>query len=269
MKRLNLILIASVAILMGSSCQKQTADKNVPVLQETVETETNAVSWVTVLPTNSFNSFSTYWGNFYPWGAIDHNGSARMRTQNMSLSGGVLTITAYPGTVPDKPSIHYFSYTCYAKQQVTVSAAWPKWRVSGEFQCPSVKGTWPAFWLNGANQWPPESDIMEFKGSTTNWTNTYKNQNGQWSSVGTTISSPGNWHTYTAYLTRIGTTNNVNIEYWTDGVNVSNQTGQNFVNEPLNLIIDLQMEGSSGTPGPSGNTVMRARNVTIQRSATL
>ena len=110
---------------------------------------------------------------------------------------------------------------------------------------------------------------MEFKGSTTNWTNTYRNENGQWSSVGTTISNPANWHTYTAYLTRIGTTNNVCIEYWTDGTRVSTQTGQNFVNQPLNLIIDLQMEGSSGTPGPGGNTVMRARNVTIQRSATL
>ena len=103
----------------------------------------------------------------------------------------------------------------------------------------------------------------------TNWTNTYKNENGQWSSVGTTISGPANWHTYTAYLTRIGTTNNVSIEYWIDGSKVSTQTGQSFFNEPLNLIIDLQMEGSSGTPGPAGNTVMSARNVTIQRSATL
>jgi hypothetical protein len=110
---------------------------------------------------------------------------------------------------------------------------------------------------------------MEFKGSATCWTNTYKNQNGQWSSVGTSISGPANWHTYTAYLTRIGTTSNVSIEYWIDGSKVSTQTGQNFVNEPLNLIIDLQMEGSSGTPGPTGNTVMKARNVTIQRSATL
>ena len=269
MKKTTLIIIVFLSVMMGSSCKKDAADNSVLEQEQTGVTAQEELSWVTLLPTSSFNSFSTYWSNFYPWGAIDHNGSARMRTQNMTTSGGVLTITAYPGTVSDKPSIHYFSYTCYAKQQVNVSAAWPKWRVSGEFQCPSVRGTWPAFWLNGANQWPPESDIMEFKGSTTNWTNTYKNQNGQWSSVGTTISNPANWHTYTAYLTRIGTTSNVSIEYWIDGTRVSTQTGQNFVNEPLNLIIDLQMEGSSGTPGPGGNTVMRARNVTIQRSATL
>ena len=45
-------------------------------------------------------------------------------------------------------------------------------------------------------------------------------------------------HTYTAYLTRIGTTNNVSIEYWTDESRLLTQTGQNFVNQPLNLIID-------------------------------
>ena len=268
MKKTTLIIIVFLSVMMGSSCKKDAADNSALEQQQIGVTAQEELSWVTLLPTTSFNSYSTYWNNLYPWGS-DHNGSARMRTQNIATSGGVLTMTAYPGTVSDKPSIHYFSGTCYAKQQVNVSASWPKWRVSGEFQCPSVRGTWPAFWLNGANQWPPESDIMEFKGSTTNWTNTYKNENGQWSSVGTTISSPANWHTYTAYLTRIGTTNNVSIEYWTDGTKVSTQTGQNFVNEPLNLIIDLQMEGSSGTPGPTGNTVMRARNVTIQRSATL
>lgn len=57
-----------------------------------------------------------------------------MRTQNIATSGGVLTMTAYPGTVSDKPGIHYFSGTCYAKQQVNVSTSWPKWRVSGEFR---------------------------------------------------------------------------------------------------------------------------------------
>jgi hypothetical protein len=268
MKKLSLFVLVIIAVMIGSSCEKAAQANNSALKQQTPTGVQTELSWVTLLPTSSFSAYSTYWNNLYPWGS-DHNGSARMRTQNIATSGGVLTMTAYPGTASDKPGIHYFSGTCYAKQQVTVSASWPKWRVSGEFQCPSVRGTWPAFWLNGANQWPPESDIMEFKGSTTNWTNTYKNENGQWSSVGTTISGPANWHTYTAYLTRIGTTNNVSIEYWTDGVKVSTQTGQNFVNEPLNLIIDLQMEGSSGTPGPSGNTVMSARNVTIQRSATL
>src|ERR1051325_4937053 len=137
MKKLNLIIVVVLSVMMGSSCKKVATGSKPPEQQTQTgpTTEVNAVSWVTLLPTSSFNSYSTYWNNLYPWGS-DHNGSARMRTQNIATSGGVLTMTAYPGTVSDKPSIHYFSGTCYAKQQVTVSASWPKWRVSGEFQCP-------------------------------------------------------------------------------------------------------------------------------------
>ena len=223
-------------------------------------------SLVTVLPTNSFSSFGSYWNYNYPWGT-DHNGSARMRSQNATVSGGVLTCSAVKGTVADKASIHYFSGTVYAKQQVTVSNAWPLWRVSGEFQCPSAKGTWPAFWLNNADGWPPEADIMEFKGSNVNWSNTYRNQSGQWSNSLKTISNPAGWHTYTAWISKYSSTD-VKIEYWIDGALAGTHYGQNFMNDPLNLIIDLQMEGSSGSPGPN-SAVMKARNVTIQRSATL
>src|SRR5205814_2780586 len=140
MKKLSLIVIVFLSVMMSSSCKKEAADNNSAREQQTQfgvtnEVEAAAVSWVTVLPTTSFSSYSTYWNNLYPWGS-DHNGSARMRSQNIATSGGVLTMTAYPGTVSDKASIHYFSGTCYAKQQVNVSASWPKWRVSGEFQCP-------------------------------------------------------------------------------------------------------------------------------------
>jgi len=191
-----------------------------------------------------------------------------MQSANVSVSSGVLTCTAYPATVSDKTSIHYLSGTVYCKQQVTVSDSYPLWRVSGEFQCPSVTGTWPAFWLNSAWTWPPESDIMEFKGSSTNWCNTYKNLSSAWSSTTKVISSPGSWHTYTAWIARYSSTN-VKIEYWIDGSLVATHYGLDFMNIPLNLIIDLQMEGSSGTPGPTGYTYLNARNVTIQRSATL
>lgn len=36
--------------------------------------------------------------------------------------------------------------------------------------------------------------------------------------------------------------------------------------KPLWVIINLQMEGSSGSPGPTGDTSYRARNVYIGRS---
>jgi hypothetical protein len=263
MKKLKLFFVCLFTMAMVLSCSKNDTTDTIAVDQ----TPYLKYSLQTVVPTGSFSSKSTYWNDLYPWGS-DHNGSARMRSQNITTSGDVLTLTAYPGTVSDKSSIHYFSGTIYCKQQVTVSNSWPLWRVSGEFQCPSAKGTWPAFWLNNADGWPPESDIMEFKGSTTCWTNTYKNLSGAWTSVGSTISSPASWHTYTAWISKYSATD-VKIQYWIDGVLKSTQYGQNFMNDPLNLIIDLQMEGSSGTPGPTGNTVMKAKNVTIQKSATL
>jgi len=264
MKNLKTIIICLFTLLMVFSCKKSVMTEPDNTLSQTPSLK---YSLVTLVPTSSFSSFSTYWNYNYPWGT-DHNGSARMRSQNATVSGGALTCTAQPGTASDKASIHYYSGTVYCKQQVTVSNSWPLWRVSGQFQCPSARGTWPAFWLNSAIGWPPESDIMEFKGSATCWTNTYKNLSGAWSSVGTAISSPASWHTYTAWISKYNT-NDVKIEYWIDGSLKSTQYGQAFMNVPLNLIIDLQMEGSSGTPGPTGNTVMKAQNVTIQRSATL
>src|SRR5262245_17781483 len=110
MKKSSLIIIVFLAVMMGTSCRKEAANNDSTGEQQTNSPQTE-LSWVTLLPTTSFNSYSTYWNNLYPWGS-DHNGSARMRTQNIATSGGVLTMTASPGTVSDKPSIHYFSGTC-------------------------------------------------------------------------------------------------------------------------------------------------------------
>src|SRR5688572_26063724 len=101
MKKLSLILIVFLSVMIASSCRKGAPGNN-SALDQTHIGETNKaeveLSLVTLLPTSSFNSYSTYWNNLYPWGS-DHNGSARMRTQKIATSGGVLTMTAYPGTV--------------------------------------------------------------------------------------------------------------------------------------------------------------------------
>ncbi|BAV07282.1 hypothetical protein SAMN05421788_10294 [Filimonas lacunae] len=263
-----------LAFLIGlSACKKENANENVPNENTNNRSATEELSWVNVIPTTSFSNFSTYWNNLYPWGS-DHNGSARMRTQNIAVSSGVLTLTSAPtsgvGNSTSSPylAIKYYSGTIYAKTIPVVNDSWPKWHFKGEFQCESQTGTWPAFWATGASSWPPESDFMEFKGSTTCWVNTYKNPSGGWSSVGVPISSPGSWHTYSVYMTKISATD-VSIEYWIDGVLKSTQTGANFVGQGLYIIIDYQMEGSSGAPGPTGTTYMRARNVLVEKSATL
>lgn len=273
MKRVNLAILPLLCILMICSCKKDTNQQaslnRAPVTSEAVA----LLAWETVIPANSFSSFSTYWNNLYPWGS-DHNGTARMRTENISNSGDVLTftstVTSGVGNSNKDPylPIHYYSGAVHAKAIPVVNDAYPKWRFSAEVQSPSQKGTWPAWWITGADSWPPESDIMEFKGSATTWTNTYKNPSGGWSSQGHVISNPANWHTYTAYLTKISATD-VQIEYWIDGTLKATHTGANFVGKRFNIILNYQMEGSSGSPGPTGTTYMKVRNVVVQKSATL
>ncbi|MES2276964.1 MAG: glycoside hydrolase [Bacteroidota bacterium] len=273
MKKLTFVIAGFCLLICFAACKKESTIAAAPVTDGAATLKTDAVSWVNVIPATSFSSFSTYWNNLYPWGS-DHNGSARMRAANIAVSGGVLTLSSTPtsgvGNSSKDPylTIHYYSGTVYAKAIATVDASWPKWHFKGEFQVPSVTGTWPAFWATGASSWPPESDFMEFKGSATCWTNTYKNASGGWSSVGTTISSPANWHTYSVYMTKTNATD-VSIEYWIDGVLKSTQTGANFVGQPMNIIIDYQMEGASGSPGPTTTTSMSARNVIVEKSATL
>ena len=55
--------------------------------------------------------------------------------------------------------------------------------------------------------------------------------------------------------------------HYLDDVWKASHIGSNFVGKPMNLIINLQMEGSSGAPGPSGDTYFRARDVYVGRTA--
>lgn len=224
----------------------------------------------------SYQAFEAKWNYLYPWGS-DHNGSARMIASStdhsqLSLSGGVLALKATrihtdEGTSSQPPhlAIHYHSAAAHAKQQVLVSGQYPVWTVQGEFQAPSTKGSWPAFWVTGATSWPPESDILEYKGDGRNWFNTYKNPNGAWSNTIVSVASPGSWHQYRAVLTRLNSTD-VQIQYYLDGSLMGTHRGANFVGRAMWIIINLQMEGSSGSPGPDGDTQYRARNILVSRS---
>jgi len=216
---------------------------------------------------NSSNSFEAVWSYNYPWGE-DHNGTAHMESTNIVVTTGMVTMVStptnsYQGNSSKDPflPIRYNSATFYLKQKITISAQFPILDVSGEFQVPSQRGTWPAFWLTGANSWPPESDIMEFKGNATCWQNTYT---GSWQETLTPVPSPDNWHHYRVVATLINTTN-VDLHYYIDGVLKAMHTAATFVGKSNWLIIDLQMEGASGSPGPVNGTSMRARNIIVKR----
>jgi len=188
---------------------------------------------------------------------------------HISLSNGVLTLTATPvsgqppSTSNPHPAIHYFSGTVFSKVQVNVDGTSAKgFQIEGEFIAPTAFGTWPAFWLTAVNGWPPEADIGEWKGTSQNWFNTFRTPSDVTSSI---VSWPNNgqFHSLKAVLRAVNSVN-VTIDYYLDNVHQAQHTG-NFVGKPMWLIIDLQMEGSSGSPGPGGTTTYQIRNVKMTK----
>ncbi len=221
---------------------------------------------------NTLNSFEQYWGMLYPWGK-DHNGSARMYKEQVSVEdNGILKIQANRTEIWEGNSeldpylrIFYHSGAIHLKNKITVTDDYPKWIISGDFQVPFAKGSWPAFWITGVNNWPPESDIMEFKGSSTNWQNTATGpdwQNVAWQNKLTNVVNPQYWHNYKIEMQRISA-NDLSINYYIDGIRTATHQA-NFMNMPFWLIINLQMEGASGNGGTSlQNVEMKARNIFI------
>lgn len=229
-------------------------------------------TWQTLVDGNSFvsvNAFTNQWSYNYPWGT-DHNGSARMNASNVLVSSGVVTLVSsltntYEGASSLSPylTIRYNSGTFFLKQKITISAEYPIWDISGQLMVPTQTGTWPAFWITGANSWPPESDFMEFKGSSTCWQNTY---NGSWQNAKTTVSSANTaWHAYRLVAVLENSTN-VDFHYFIDGNLISEQTADTFVGSPCWLIVDYQMEGSSGSPGsgPTNTTFTYVSNIVVR-----
>jgi hypothetical protein len=274
MRRLFTVATLAVVGMLTSSCSEE------PV--NTSDDSKKVGAWETVLD-NSFTDYTTFeskWNYLYPWGS-DHNGSARMYGSTSDhnhiyiTSGGVLNVKATritwnEGNSPHSPylPIRYHSGAVHAKHQILINDQFPDYEVKGEFQVPTASGTWPAFWLTGVNSWPPESDIMEFKGNSVNWQNTMDGPdwtNVHTQSTQTTVSNAGNWHTYRAWITKVNATD-VDIHYYIDGVWKAVHRAPNFVNSPMWLIVNLQMEGSSGSSGPTTDTFLKARNIYVGRT---
>jgi hypothetical protein len=210
---------------------------------------------------NDWTALQSEWNYNYPWGDT-HNGSAKMYPGQLSLSGGVLTITAVTPD-PNGSSYKYASGAIHAKDDICITEQYPEWSFYGEFQAPNITGTWPAFWITRAGDWTQEADILEFKGTTDNWFNTY---DGAWQN--TRVSVPDSmtaWHSYELIATKANSTD-VTTQFYLDGVLKGTHTMSGGMGKCFWLIINLQMEGSSGSPGPVGPTYYRARNVVVTRT---
>ncbi|MBD1393315.1 glycoside hydrolase family 16 protein [Mucilaginibacter glaciei] len=246
-------------VIITASCSGQNTNQSqdtaeeviTPVLYKNLKAEY-------VIAPNSFSSsanFNKYWRNFYPWGP-DHNGTARMNEDNIKLEDGVLKlsanrITADEGFSLAKPhlKIAYHSGAISAIPTITISDSIPQIEVSGYFKAPSEKGTWPAFWLTATKGWPPEIDILEFKGSDLNWQNTFSYPKNILSKKIKMLRPAQGWHQYKVILKKLDVIN-ISIEYFLDNRLTAIHKGVNYLNKPMWLIINLQMEGISGSPGP-------------------
>jgi hypothetical protein len=183
-----------------------------------------------------------HWNNAYPWGNT-HNGSAYMNSSQVSLNGSSMALHATRSSANSGYS--YLSGTIYGKTQIVVDSQHVNWTVTGTFEADPESGSWPAMWLCYAYGWPPESDIMEFKGSDYVWQNTFL-CNQQCTSHETYVSNPySSWHTYKIWMNYVDSTN-VTIDYYVDGTWEARDTAD-FTGKAMNLIIDLQTDGSSGT----------------------
>lgn len=220
----------------------------------------------TLIPTSCFESTSTFESYFsynYPWGDT-HNGAALMKeSQATIIHNAYLQLQSnYTGPQASDSSLTYVSGTVYATQQFTVEKEGGL-DFQSNFVAPVATGTWPAFWLNGVNSWPPEIDIAEWKGTGKISFNTF-NTSSQVAAKDVTYPTPTTaWHTILAELRAEDDGTTVKINFYMNGDLVTTQYGAKMVGEPFHLIIDYQMEGSSGSPGPTTTTYFDIQTLSV------
>ncbi len=229
-------------------------------------------NWETLISAKNLSSqkeFDKVWSAFYPWGN-EHNGSARMYKSQVSVKDSVLTIKATPISKSEGKSKHepfeqikFRSGAIHAKHQILLSKQFPEYEISGEFKAPIAKGTWPAFWITAVNGWPPESDILEFKGDEVNWQNTFITQQNVTSKKIAIDDADKNWHSYKAVLKYIDDSHAL-LTYSIDGQKTAEHY-TDFTGKPFWLIVNLQMNGSSGTEMPTTETIYQAKNIVLKR----
>ncbi|KAI1467309.1 glycoside hydrolase family 16 protein [Daldinia caldariorum] len=225
----------------------------------------------TIIPKTSFNSqadFDAAWAYNYPWGT-DHNGGARMAQSQASLSGdGVLTLTARKVSGQKDAThggraikIHYLSGAVRARAHFAVARG-GGYDFLGEFRAPTARGAWPAFWLTGVEGWPPEIDAAEWKGTGKVSFNTFNTSSElAWTDVA--YPSPERFHAVRCEVRDAMNQRDVLVRFYLDGQLVATQGGGDFLGKPMYLIINLQMEGSSGSPGPASDTLYQVRNLEV------
>lgn len=194
----------------------------------------------TVLPTNSFSSFDNHWNWFYPGGVTDHNGGARMDKEHVKFEGGnTVVITAEPvtGEPPSKHGgrtipINYRAGAIHSKETFTVEKG-GGYDFNAEFLVNPISGTWPAFWVSGAESWPPEIDMAEWMGDGNILFNTWNTSDSN-TSKSLPYKNPEKWQSVKTQV-RDENGKDVRVTFTFNGEVVATQFGAGFVGKPLNL----------------------------------
>ncbi|KAL9108827.1 MAG: hypothetical protein Q9227_006484 [Pyrenula ochraceoflavens] len=181
-----------------------------------------------------------------------------MDSSHVSISNNILTLTSdYTGA----SDYAYTSGTVYASQHFSVTSGGGL-DFTASFIAPTQRGTWPAFWLTATEGWPPEIDMAEWKGDGKISFNTF-NTSSVVAAHDVDYPDAGDWHTVKAELRDAGNGVHVKTTFYLDGVVQTSQVGAGYVGKGFWLIIDYQMEGSSGSPGPTSKTTYQIKGLEV------
>lgn len=219
-----------------------------------------------LIPDTCFDSqddLETYFEYNYPWGDT-HNGAALMSSAQVSIiHDAYLQLRSdYTGPQADNADLSYNSGTVYAKQHFTVEADGGL-DMQANFVAPVAEGTWPAFWLDGVNSWPPEIDLAEWKGTGKVSFNTF-NTSSEVAALDVDYPTPSTaWHTILVELRPESDGTTLKADFYMNEELVTTQYGDGMVGQPFYMIIDYQMLGSSGSSGPTETTYFDVQYLSV------
>lgn len=219
-----------------------------------------------LIPDTCFSStdeFETYFEYNYPWGDT-HNGAALMLPEQATIiHNAYLQLQSdYTGPQANNSALSYNSGTVYAKQQFTVDVGGGL-DFQANFVAPVARGCWPAFWLTGVDSWPPEIDLAEWKGTGKISFNTF-NTSSEVTAADFDYPTPTTaWHTVLVELRAEDDESTLRADFYLDGELFTTQWGKGMVGAEFWLIIDYQMLGSSGSPGPKETTYFDVQSLSV------
>ena len=122
------------------------------------------------------------------------------------------------------------------------------WEARVKLPVEAGPGLWPAFWLLGPGGWPPEIDVLEFRGGEPALqVHLHWSEQGEHRSSGCSVPVPdaaARFHDYGVLWTAEGLT------WYLDRAPVAWISAKRGLDRPMYLIANLAIGGWAGSPGP-------------------